>query len=347
MTEKAHLPPGTVVHVGEPSEADSVLSAVVFDGKRLTVRDAVQPSEAPNLIGEGDKTWLRFVGIHDVNAVKAIGQALDIHPLALEDIVNTVQRPKVEDFGDYLFITLKSPSMDSEGIRLRHYHISLVVWDNCLISFEESARPQFDMLMERARARPGRFTSQGAGYLMALLLDSVVDSYFSIIEMFSELMRAGEEEVFEDPTKRTLQYLFRMKRVDLDLRRTVLPMREVVVVIQRDAGELLDESVKPYLRDVHDHLSHVLEASEMLRETLDGLLDIYHSSVGTRLNEVMKVLTIVATIFIPLTLISGIYGMNFKYMPELEWKWGYPAVLIGMVVLSIGMAVFFRFRRWM
>jgi len=258
-------------------------------------------------------------GIHQLDNIEKIGEHFKIHPLVLEDIMNTGQRPKMEDFNDYLFIVLKMLSYDEEENETKTEQVSLILSSKFVISFQESEGDVFDPVRERIRSDRGRIRKMGVDYLAYSLIDAIVDNYFMVLEKIGEKIEDIEDELVKNPTPEVLHTIHRLKRELIFLRKSVWPLREVISRLERWESPLIDKSIDIYLRDVYDHTIQVIDALETFRDMLSGMLDIYLSSLSNRMNEVMKVLTIIATIFIPLTLISSIYEMNFKYMPELDW----------------------------
>jgi magnesium transporter len=286
-------------------------------------------------------------GIHQVEILEQLGECMGVHPLVLEDILNTDQRPKLEDFDDYLFIVLKMSHYDDQNGEMEVEQISLILGPNYVVSFQERPGDVFDPIRERITNGRGRIRKLGADYLAYALIDAIVDHYFVVLEQIGEKIEFLEEELITDPTPETLQTIHNLKREMIFLRKSVWPLREVVGGLERRESPLIGESIAVYLRDVYDHTIQVIDTLETFRDMISGMLDIYLSSVSNRMNEVMKVLTIIATIFIPLTLIAGIYGMNFKHMPELEQPWGYPVVWGVMLATAIVMLIYFRRKKWL
>jgi magnesium transporter len=292
-------------------------------------------------------TWINIDGIQRIDVIEKIGKYFNLHPLALEDIVNTGQRPKMEDFVDYIFVVLKMLYYDEKERETKAEQLSLVLGPNWVISFQENEGDVFDPIRERIRADKGRIRKMGADYLVYALIDAVVDNYFIILEKIGEKIEEIEDELVANPAPETLQAIHNLKRQMIFLRKSVWPLREVISRLERWESQLINKSTDIYLRDVYDHTIQVIDAIETFRDMLSGMLDIYLSSVSNRMNEVMKVLTIIATIFIPLTLVAGLYGMNFRYMPELEWPWGYPLVLFFMFAIGVLMLIYFRKKKWL
>ena len=292
-------------------------------------------------------TWINFDGIHQLDTIEKIGKQFKIHPLVLEDIMNAGQRPKMEDFGDYLFIVLKMLHYDEKEDETKTEQVSLILSSKYVLSFQEDEGDVFDPIRERIRTNRGNIRKRGADYLAYSLIDAIVDNYFMVLEKIGEKIEDIEDELVKNPTPEVLQTIHRLKRELIFLRKSVWPLREVISRLERWESPLIDKSIDIYLRDVYDHTIQVIDSLETFRDTLSGMLDIYLSSVSNRMNEVMKVLTVISTIFIPLTLIASIYGMNFRYMPELEWPWGYPMVYIVMLSISAVMLVYFRRKKWL
>jgi magnesium transporter len=292
-------------------------------------------------------TWINFDGIHQLDTIEKVGKHFKIHPLVLEDIMNTGQRPKMEDFGDYLFIVLKMLQYDEKEDVTKTEQVSLVLSSKYVLSFQEDEGDVFDSIRERIRTDRGSIRKRGVDYLAYSLIDAIVDNYFMVLEKIGEKIEDIEDELVKNPTPGVLHEIHRLKRELIFLRKSVWPLREVISRLERWESPLIDKSIDIYLRDVYDHTIQVIDSLETFRDTLSGMLDIYLSSVSNRMNEVMKVLTVISTIFIPLTLIASIYGMNFRYMPELEWSWGYPMVYVVMLAIGAVMLVYFRRKKWL
>jgi magnesium transporter len=265
----------------------------------------------------------------------------------LEDILNTDQRPKMEDYGEYIYIVLRDLDYSDKSNEIEGEQISLIVGSNFVFSFQEREGDTFDPIRDRIRNNKGRIRKMGADYLAYALLDSIVDNYFIILERLGEKIEWLEEKLVTDPARETLQTIHHLKRELLFLRKGVWPLREVINSLARGESSLVTEPARVYLRDVYDHTIQTIDTIETYRDMVSGMLDIYLSSVSNRLNSVMKVLTIIATIFMPLTFLAGVYGMNFKFMPELEWRWGYPLVWLIMAGIGVSMLIYFRKKKWL
>jgi magnesium transporter len=286
-------------------------------------------------------------GVTQIEILKRIGDCYGLHPLVMEDIVNTDQRPKKEDYGDYLFIVAKMLDTSGDG-KIAAEQVSMILGDGWLLTFQEGlAGDPFEPVRERLRTAKGRIRGQGADYLAYALLDAIVDHYFVVLEKLADRVELLEEEVVATPTRSTIRSIHELKQEMILIRKSVWPLRELIGGLERRDSELIQEGTIIYLRDLYDHTVQIIDTVETSREMLSGMLDIYLSSEANRTNEVMKVLTVYATIFMPLTFIVGLYGMNFKYMPELEWHWGYPAVLVFMAAIAVGMLLYFRRKQWL
>ena len=285
-------------------------------------------------------------GVHSVEVIEEIGRLFNLHPLVLEDIANTGQRPKIDDFNEYIFVSLKMLGYDDRKGEITAEQVSIVLGRDFVISFQERVGDVFDPIRERLRNAKGRVRKMCADYLAYALIDSIVDNYFAILEKISDKIEDMESQLLDDPTTTTLHKIHGLKREMLFLRKSVWPLREVISRAQRGELSLISASTEVYFRDVYDHTIQVVDTIETLRDMVSGMLDTYLSSVSNRMNEVMKVLTIIATMFIPVTFIAGIYGMNFEFMPELKWHWSYPAVWLVMLAVIASMVLYFRRKKW-
>jgi len=345
-SQKAGLPPGTIVHVGEKRRERVKLSVINYDGVNFQEKEVNNVEEAFSLRNKSSVTWLNIDGVHQPEIIEQVGKNFGMHPLVLEDIANTGQRPKMEDFDEYIFVVLRMLRFDEKENETKTEQISVVLGRDFVVSFQEMEGDVFDAIRERLRNNKGRIRKMGADYLAYSLIDAVVDNYFMILENLGETIEDIEDKLVTNPTSETLRTIHDLKREMVFLRKSVWPLREVINRLERSESPLINKSTFVYLRDVYDHTIQVIDAVETFRDMLSGMLDIYLSSVSNRMNEVMKVLTVIATIFIPLTFVAGIYGMNFRYMPELEQVWSYPAVLTLMLIVALLMVVYFRRKKW-
>ena len=293
----------------------------------------------------GSTTWINISNIEDVKAIEDVGKKLKLHPLTIEDIINKGQRPKIEEFENYIFIILKMIDIDN-NYEVKDEQVSIVLTKDTIASFQEDPIDVFDLVRERLRNNKGPIRKMGADYLAYSLIDAVVDNYFVILEKLGDKVEDLEEELVVNPTNLTLQEIHRIRRQMITVRRGVWPLREVLNFIDRCGSILIIDSTRIYIRDIYDHTIQIIDAIETNRDLLSGMLDIYLSSVSNKMNEIMKFLTIIGTIFIPLTFIAGVYGMNFNYMPELKEWWGYPASLVMMLIVGIVMILYFKRKKW-
>jgi len=346
VSKKLGLPPGTLVHIGEQKVEQPRITLIDYDEGTFNERRDVSVDECAAYKDTRNVAWINLDGLHDVRIVEQMGERFGLHPLLLEDILNTEQRPKMEDHENYLYVTLRMLSYDDASYEIRSEQVSLVVGRTVILSFQEHEGDVFNQIRDRLRNGKGKVRRMGADYLAYALIDAIVDHYFVVLEKLGERIEDLEADLLENPTAQTLETIHKLKREMVFLRRSVWPLREVVSALERSESDLIRETTDIYLRDVYDHTIQVIETVETHRDILSGMLDLYLSSVSNRMNEVMKALTIIAIIFIPLSLVAGIYGMNFKYMPELEWRWGYFGVLGFMTVVAGVMLVYFKKKRW-
>jgi magnesium transporter len=292
-------------------------------------------------------TWVNLDGVHNLPLMERLGAKFGLHPLILEDIVSTRQRPKLDVSEDHLFMALKMIRYDDSRHALDIEQVALVVGQNFVISFQEKPGDVFEPIRTRLREHKGKIREMGADYLAYALIDTIVDHYFIVMEEISYRIEILDEEVLKNPSPQSVQGIHALRKELIALKRSVWPLREVLSNLLREEHPIIQPTTLPYLRDVQDHTVQVIDMLESLRDVAAGLLDTYLSSISNRMNEVMKVLTIIATIFIPITFIAGIYGMNFDNMPELHWKWGYPMALAMMLSVACTMIVYFKRKNWL
>jgi magnesium transporter len=341
-SKKAGLPPGTTVHIGEKKSAKIRMRRISYAPDKVEEDEIRDPKELANRTGKVN--WVNVDGVHDVALLEKIGASFGLHPLVIEDIANTDQRPKVEDFGDYLYIVIRMFDHAENGISSEQ--MSLILGRDFVLSFQEAEGDVFDSVRQRIRSGKGKIRKEGPDYLAYALIDAIVDDYFSLLEKTGEEIELMEERLVTDPNPRVLQDIHHLKIQMILLRKSVWPLREVVASLEKDETKLIRPGTKTYLRDVYDHTIHVIDTVETFRDMVSGMLDIYLSSVSNRLNEIMKFLTIITTIFIPLSFIAGVYGMNFRHMPELALPEAYPAVLGLMALVGLTMVLYFRKKKW-
>ena len=346
-SRKAGLPPGSLVHTGEAAGTASI---------KVRKYDSRGVRTLPDFSGKnGEKlpepqkhcvTWYHVQGVNDASLIETLGGKFKLHPLLLEDVMSTDQRPKVEDYGDHLFVVLRALHFES-GRGLRQKQVALVLGRDYLISFEEGpTEGNFTGVIERLVDGRGRLLQEGADYLAYSLLDSVVDHYFLVLENISDEMESLEDRVLRGKED-LLSSIHALKRELISLRKSIWPLREALVFLDRQHSDLIDSDLSVFFRDIYDHTIHIVDTIESFRDMLSGLLDVHLSTISTRLNQVMKLLTVITTIFMPLTLITGIYGMNFDWMPLLHNSFGFAAAMGGMFLITIGMVFFFRRKGWL
>ena len=346
-SKKAGLAPGTLVHDGDKKVEKAKITIIDYDATQFQEKEVETIEECFPFRDTPTITWINVDGLHEVGIIEKIGKHFSIHPLILEDILHTGQRPKMEDFEDHIFLVVKMFYYDEKDNEIKMEQVSLLLGSNFVISFQEREGDIFNSIRERIRNHKGRIRRMKADYLGYALLDTIVDNYFIILEKIGENIENMEEELVTRPTPETLQAIHNLKRELIVLRKSIWPLREVVNSLERGESPLINEATGVYLRDVYDHTIQVIDTIETFRDMVSGMLDIYLSSISNKMNEVMKVLTIIATIFIPLTFVAGLYGMNFEFMPELKWHWGYFAALLVMAAVAVFMVFFFRRKRWL
>jgi magnesium transporter len=343
---KAGLPPGSLVHIGEIKDEGVSIRLLQYNEEEVREKDLDDAEGYERTKEGGFVTWIGVSGVHKVEAIEQIGRTFNLHPLLLEDVMNTDQRPKFEDYGEYIFVVTKTISLDGDGNAAKIEQISFVLGADYVITFEEGRGGILDTVRDRIKNAKGRIRKMGADYLLYTFMDLIVDHYFAVMEAMGEKIENLEDDLVRKAEQTTLRTIHYLKREMIFLRRAVWPLREVVAALERGEVCLIGEQTHLYLRDVYDHIIQVMDSLETYRDMLSGMLDIYLSSVSNRLNEVMKVLTVIATIFMPLTFIAGVYGMNFHYMPELKEVWGYPAALLFMAAVAGVMLVYFKRKKW-
>lgn len=347
ISKKTGMPPGTLIHVGE-RKTDKVRLRLMdynetgFEEKELeNIEEAFLYNERPSV------TWINIDGLHDVDIIARIGNNLNLHPLIMEDILHTGQRPKMDDFENYLFIVTRMLYYDNTEHKIISEQLSLILWQNTVISFQERPGDIFDHVRERIRKDKGRIRKMGSDYLLYALMDTLVDSYLVVLENIGERVEELEEDLLNIPETGTLESIHRFKRELIFLRKSLWPLRELIGNLQRGESDLIHENTTVFFKDVYDHTIRVIDTLETYRDLVSGLMDVFLSNVSNRMNEVMKMLTVIATIFIPLTFIAGIYGMNFSNMPELSWRYGYYIALVVMLIVGVLMVIWFKRKRFL
>jgi magnesium transporter len=346
-TRKTGLPPETLVYTGDKIQEAIKIHVIDYDELNFQETELTNVEACIPYKNKPTVTWVNVDGVHNVPMLEKLGDCFGLHRLVMEDIMNTDQRPKMEDFDDYLYIVFKMLSIGKSG-EIVTEQTSIILGSSFVLSFQEGVEGDvFNLIRDHLRNSKGRIRKMGADYLAYSLLDATVDNYFVVLEKIGEKIELLETELIENPTQKTVQKIYQLKRELIFLHNAVWPLREAVNALWKHESLLIREPTAPYLRDVYDHVIHVLDSVDIYREMISGMLDMYLSSVSNRLNAVMKVLTIIATIFMPLTFIVGVYGMNFKYLPELEWRYGYPLVWLVMLGITGFMLYYFKRKKWM
>lgn len=342
------LAPGTVVFTGNRKVEQIKIHYLAYNEQEMNFQDLDNQSLAnfhqadPNFI-----QWYDVRGLHDADLITAIGQIFVVHPLSLEDTVDTFQRPKVDEYENQLFVTLKALSFSKEKKQLQTEHVSLLLGTDFILSFQEDSDDLFHSVRTRLEKSSGRIRKRQADYLLYALMDSIIDQYYLVLEALEDEMEALESDIIANANLGSRSMIYALRQELVDFRKMVFPLRELLKTILTLESEIIREPTMVYLRDLHDHVVQVLEINETYRDNLNGLQDLLLSELSFRTNGVMQVLTIVSTIFIPLTFLAGIYGMNFDYMPELDWRYGYFALLFVMLLVFIVMVFYFRKKKWL
>jgi magnesium transporter len=345
-SKKSGLSPGSLVHIGEQKIEKTRITVIDYDGDNFLEKKVQTVEECFPFRETSTVTWINIDGIHDAEVVEKLGGYFGLHPLILEDIMNTSQRPKMEDLGDAIYIVLKMIEIGNDRPEVTTEQMSLAFGRNFVLSFQERPGDTFDPVRERIRRGKGRIRKMGPDYLAYALIDAIVDDYFLVLEKQGEQIECLEDELIANPKQETLHGLHTLKRDMIFVRKSVWPLREVISRLERAESPLIQKTTGIFLRDVYDHTIQVIDNIETYREMLSGMLDTYLSSLSNRMNEVMKTLTIIATIFIPLTFLAGVYGMNFKFMPELNWRGGYFLVWGVMLAVGVFMVFYFKRKKW-
>jgi magnesium transporter len=347
VSVKAGMAPGTLMHIGK-RKIDSVhLSILNYDETGFEETDIKSIEESFLYKDKASVTWLSIDGLHDVDVIEKVGNEFDLHPLILEDILHTNQRPKMDDFENYLFIVARILHYDDTSHKIISEQLSLVLWKNIIMSFRETMGDIFDPLKERIRKDKGRIRKMGPDYLLYSILDTVVDNYLIVLENLGERIEELEERLITKPDPDTLESIHNFKRELIFLKKSLWPLRDLVSTLERGECGLIQEKTTVFFKDVYDHTIHIIDTMETYRDLASGMMDVFLTSVSNRMNEVMKMLTVIATIFIPLTFLAGVYGMNFTNMPELTWHYGYYIIWVIMIIVGISMWIWFKRKRFL
>lgn len=346
--KKYGLAPGTLVYTGNMEEKKSIIDLFVYNEKFFLEKQEISFEKCREYLKEKDQViWINVEGINDLEVMEILGQDFRISNLVLEDVMNINQRAKYEDFGHYRCIFMKMLSYNETDKKIEMEHISFIFSENYIITLQEGKEGDvFNPVRERIRTENAKIRERGVDYLIFALLDVIVDNYFVILEKIGEEMEILDLELIENPNHRTLERIYDLKREIIYARKTIWPLREIISKMERDETTFFEDRTKPYIRDLYDHIVQVIDNVETYRDIISGMMDLYLSSISNKMNEIMKVLTITGTIFIPLTFVAGVYGMNFEYMPELKAKSGYPLTLMVMLLMVVFMLFYFRRKKW-
>jgi len=340
------MPPGSVVFVGEGSPEPVTVRVTDYADGQLD-EATIDPAHIPPRYRAPETTsWFHVTGVHNVDVIQQLGDFFGLHLLVQEDIANTHQRPKLEVFDDHLYVVVKRLDVDPSGTNIRAEQVSLIVGDSYVLSFQESSAEPFNAVRNRIRNGRGRIRTAGADYLAYALLDVIVDQYFVALDALGTRTEALEDDILENPSPKTQEELNELRRDLVFMRRMTWPVRDLLAHLERIDSPLWHEDTRPFVRDVYDHAVQVIDLVESMRDVVNGLTDLYMTSLSNRMNEIMKVLTIIGTIFIPLTFIAGIYGMNFAHMPELQYPYAYPIALGVMAIIAGLLLLYFRRKEW-
>lgn len=346
MKKKTGLSPGTPVYIGECIEEKTELRLVTYNAETMTLSRPDTVKELAPLLKKPEKKWLHITGLCDALLIKELCDHLGVHVLVQEDILNTIQRPKIEEYDDLLFLTIKQ-FYTNEHKQILGNHTSILLLDDLVISFAETYSSAIDPILLRMENPSSRIRTLGSTYLIYALLDVIVDSYFLTLEQIGSAIEDYEEQALFEPQESDLHKIYSLRREILYFHKSVWPVRELINTTSRMENRFSENNLQFFLRDLYDHVIQIIETADVFRDMISNVLDLQLSSASNRMNEIMKVLTIIATIFIPLTFLAGMYGMNFTYMPELEWKYGYFAIWGVMLLVFMLLLVYFRKKKWL
>ena len=340
---KAGLPPGSLVHIGQVYLEKARIDLVCFNTEEVIVKEQIKIEDLYNL-DESRYNWIKVIGLHEVDLVGALGQEFNVSQLMTEDVLNTSHRPKMEEDKDNLFFTMRSfTRIESE---ISQEQITFILGRNVLISFQESDQPIFEPVVKRLTSGNGKIRQRGLDYLLYCLIDVVVDNYLTILENIGDQLDEFEDREFDQIDSYLMESLQLIRKNVITLRKSLIPTQESVNALIKLAPELIDSTDLPYFTDVADHINQCMDFIDLYRELSNEIKESYLSNLSFRMNQVIKLLTIISTIFIPMTFIAGVYGMNFRNMPELGWKYGYFIVLGTMFLVLGGMLIYFRKKKW-
>lgn len=345
-TKKSNLPAGTLVHTGEKKVPETKIKLIDYGKKEFIEKDMEEVSQCFPYKDERTISWINIDGLHDIKILEELGECFGFHPLILENILNTGQRPKIEVMDKYIYVVLKMIDTDPKATELTIEQVSIIFGKNFVISFQEKPLDIYKPIRKMLKNDKALARKQGSDFIAYLLIDAIVDNYYKVCEVIGERIEKFENKIILNPTQKTLGAIYKLKKDMLFIRKSIWPLREVIAALERGTSSLIKPHTKLYLRDVYDHVIQVIDTVETYREMLSEMIEIYLSSMSNKLNEIMKVLTIFSAVFIPLTFVASIYGMNFRLMPELSWKYGYLVVWIVIIAISIFLISYFKRKKW-
>ena len=351
-SKKAGLPPGTPVHTGEQKVEETKITIYDYNKDSLSFLPEAKNEDISRLLKTDTVTWINITGLHNINFIEAVGKTADLHPLIIEDILNTKQRPKLDPGDKNIFIVIKTNFFNEEKNIIEFEQISIILSKNHVITFQEQDNNIFNNIIKRIEKNMGRLRKSGADYLAYAILDVIVDNYFALLEVMGDRIEDIEDRIMENSDPENLHKIHGIKKELIYIRKSIWPLREVISGLERIETNFIKKSTHIFLRDLYDHTIQVVDTVEIFRDLIAGILDIYISTVSNKMNEIMKTLTVFMAVFIPLTLITGIYGMNFNHnkspynMPELNWFYGYPFAICLMVVISTILLAIFKKKKW-
>ena len=338
--------PGTLIYVGDEDKSHCCLDLINYNSEEYYFHENISSQEIRSKLINNGVNWLNVVGLQEIDKIKDLGNEFGIDSLILEDIVNTEQRPKIDENNNFVFLTLKRFTEDKTALfNEKPEQISIYFTDNTVITFLES-QDIFDDIKNRIKSKSLKIRYKNADYLFYSILDYIVDLYYYSIENFDQDLDKLEDKIFEEPNENVLREIQDNKILLLTMKRNLYPLRDAINKLQKRDLPIIDDSIQKNFNDVYDHTVHIVETIESFREINSGLRDMYLSSISLKMNKIMQVLTIIATIFIPLTFVVGVYGMNFDFMPELHWKYGYPAVWVLILLIALFLIIYFKSKKW-
>jgi magnesium transporter len=343
--KKVGLPPGTLIYTGEKPKIPSKIKIIDYNKENYSIIEDIKPDKDLAEIKENVIRWIYITGLAEVKTIEDVGKIFNLHPLVLEDILNPHQRPKFEDYGNYIFIVLKRLLWNDQNEIFESEQISLILGPSYVILFSEFESDTFKPILDRIKAARGRIRGMKADYLAYALIDVIVDNYFRVLEDIREMIDNLEENLVQNPEPDLLQSIHKLKKNTIDLRRSIWPLRELISKLQREQSKLIGDELQIYIRDVYDHIFRISDLLDNYRDIIFGMLDMYLSSLSNKMNDIMKVLTMISTIFIPLSFLAGFYGMNFIIYPNFQQDLLIILIIV-MIVIAISMLLLFRKKKW-